>query len=286
MRLFALSESEALALAARRRTPCFAYRLDLARARYDELRSVLPARSVLAYAVKANPGGELVSAFARKGAHFDCASIGELELARDAAVGGSRVLFAGPGKTEEELRLALAMGARIQADGIEDIERIDSIAAEGGRTLPVPVSLRVNPVSGIAEASRIIGGSGPSAFGVDEEGVSAFMKDAARFERVRIAGLQVFAASNERDYSRLLANHRAAFAIGERLQAETGRPLDLIDLGGGLGIPYSEGEAELEVAAFGSGLGLLLEENAWFSGRIVVEPGRWLAAPAASTCRA
>ncbi len=282
--LFALSEAEALALADRLGTPCFAYRLDIARGRYDELRAILPPRTVLAYAVKANPGPRLIAAFAGKGAAFDCASIGELALVRGAAAPGSRVLFAGPGKSREELRTALAMGARIQADGIEDIERLDGIlAAEGGSggssASPLPVNLRVHPFAAIVEESRIIGGSGPSAFGVDEEELGAFLEEASRFPRVRIAGLQVFAASNERESRRLLENHRAAFAIGERLQRETGGALDCIDLGGGLGIAYAEGESGLDTAAFGSGLAALIEANPWFSGEVVVEPGRWLVGP-------
>jgi diaminopimelate decarboxylase len=278
-KLFALTEDEALAVASRRKIPCFVYRLDLAASRFDALRSRLPERAILAYALKANPGRELVTAFASRGASFDCASIGELEIVRGVSVPGSRVLFAGPGKTEEELELALAMGARIQADGIEDLERIESMLALAGRKGKLPISLRVHPASGVEEGSRIIGGSLPSAFGVDEEDVSAFVKKAARFELLEIRGLQVFAASNERDAKRLLANHRVAFAIGQALQAETGKPLELIDLGGGLGIPYSETEAELDIGEFASGLGELLDANPWFAGKVVLEPGRWLAGP-------
>lgn len=277
--LFAFSEAEALAIARRRRLPCFAYRLDMARSRYDELRAALPPRAILAYAVKADPGNELLAAFAERGASFDCASIGELERVRAASVPGSRLLLAGPGKSLEELRLAIAMGARIEVDGIEDLERIEALLQERGRAEPISVSLRVHPASGVAEESRIIGGSGPSAFGVDEEELSTFLAQAARFALVRVTGLQVFAASNERDHERLLANHRVAFALGERLQRETGAALDLIDLGGGLGIPYAAGETELDVRAFGEGLGRLIELNPWFEGRVVLEPGRWLAGP-------
>ena len=282
--LFPLSEAEARALARSRGTPCFAYRLDLARERYEALRAVLPERAILAYAVKANPGAKLVSTFAAKGAFFDCASIGELELAREALVPGTRVLLAGPGKSRSELRMALAMGARIQADGIEDLERLDAMLEAtdrpgSGLVPPLSISLRVQPESGISETSPIIGGSGPSAFGVDEEDLPAFLKEASRFPRVRIAGLQVFAASNEKRAERLLENHRAAFAICERFQMETGSLIDLLDLGGGLGIPYMEGESELDIASFGAGLGDLVDANPWFSGRVVVEPGRWLAGP-------
>ena len=63
------------------------------------------------------------------------------------------------------------------------------------------------------------------------------------------------------------------------MHQEFGLRLDLIDLGGGLGIPYSREEAELDVKALGAGLSSLLDENPWFRGELVLEPGRWLAGP-------
>ena len=280
--LFALSDEEAMGLAEERGTPCFVYRIDRASARFKTLKAVLPPRVRLAYAVKANPHPNLIAAFAREGASFDCASDGELSRVRAAGVPGQRILFAGPGKSANEIRLALGLGARIQADGIEDLEKIDAALARlPGAKLPLAVSLRVHPgaSSGVEETSRIIGGAGPSAFGVDEEDLGAFLREVGRFASVRIAGLQVFAASNERDAERLLANHRAAMAIGERMAKDGGCSLDLIDLGGGLGIPYGPDENELDIGALGRGLAEILRDNPWFGGDLVLEPGRWLAGP-------
>ena len=281
MELFAFSDAQAHAIAERRGTPCFAYRLDLAAAGFHALASALPRRVILAYAVKANPAGELLSLFAGMGAWFDCASDGELERIRAAGVPGARVLYAGPGKTRAELELALAMGARVEVDGLEDLELLEGLLsrAPAAAKAPLAVSVRVHPAAGVAEGSRIIGGAGPSAFGVDEEALPGFLAEARRFERIRVAGLQLFAASNERDFSRLLGNHRTALSIAARMRRDAGLDLDLIDLGGGLGIPYSKDEAELDIAAFGQGLERLLEDNPWFEGKLVVEPGRWLAGP-------
>jgi diaminopimelate decarboxylase len=288
VRLFALEDGAALALAEARGTPCFAYRLDVAQDSFASLRAALPPRVRLAYAVKANPHPGLLELFARLGASFDCASGGELERVGAAGVPGSRILFAGPGKAGDELALALRMGARIQADGIEDFERVAALAAGRpahasitaiGLRAPIALSLRVHPASGIAEGSRIIGGTGPSAFGVDEEDLDGFLREARRFPDIRVSGLQVFAASNELDARRLLANHAAALAIGERMEGVHGLSLELVDLGGGLGIPYAEGEAELDIGALGRGLAGLLDDNPWFRGGLLLEPGRWLAGP-------
>lgn len=293
MKLFSIDE-ERLTKAAEGGTPCFVYDLDVARSRFITLRAALPSRVELAYAVKANPGRPLLRSFAELDAGFDCASAGELALVakaragREAAAAASspgpsggrvpgRLVFAGPAKSLGDLKAALAAGARIQVDGVEDIERLDALLAD--RTDALPINVRVHPQGGISEANRIIGGAGPSAFGVDEEGLDEFINAAARYPRVRLAGLQVFAASNERSARALLSNHAAALRIGKRLQEALDYELDLIDLGGGLGIPYAEDEEELDLTALGSGLAELLAHNPWFSGRLFLEPGRWLAGP-------
>jgi diaminopimelate decarboxylase len=279
MSLYAFDEAEALALIERYPTPFFAYKLELARERFTRLRSLLPPRVELAYAVKANPGLPLLKLFSSLGSSFDCASAGELEALKAAGASSRLILFAGPGKSEADLRAALAARARIQVDGIEDIERLERLLAEEGRDEALGVNLRVHPASGIQEGSPIIGGSGPSAFGVDEENIAVFLQESAPFARVRIAGLQVFASSNERNAQNLLSNHRKAMDIGKQLTEGFGLALEYIDMGGGLGIPYAEAETPLDIQELSAGLAALLEANGWFSGRLILEPGRWLAGP-------
>ena len=274
--LFAFDEPELLRLSEEYPTPFFAYALGTARERYARLREALPARVRLAYAVKSNPGLPLLETFAASGAWFDCASAGEVSTALAAGGTGPGMVFAGPAKSERDLQAALFAGARIQVDGIEDVERLHTLHT-GDR--PLPVSVRINPAAGVSEVATIIGGGGPSAFGVDEEVMDDFVSQAARFDRVEIQGMQVFAASNERDAGRLLANHRTALRIGQRLQSLLGRELDLIDIGGGLGIRYALTEATLDIRAVGAGLGRILAENPWFTGELLLEPGRWLSGP-------
>ena len=272
--LFAFDDDACRALAETHGTPCFAYSHGVAAARFLALRRALPTRVRLAYAVKANPHPELLACFAGLGASFDCASTGE--LARVAALGPlpGRVFFAGPGKREAELRQALAAGVRIQAEGFEDLARIDALVDR-----ETAVNLRVHPAFDIDEGSRIIGGSGPSAFGVDEEAVPALLERARSLRHVRIRGLHVFAASNQRDAAKLLAIHGAVLALAEGLHEAHGLDFRQIDLGGGLGVPYAEAEAPLDVAALGRGLADLLARHPWFTGELILEPGRYLAGP-------
>lgn len=272
--LFAFDDATCQRLAETRGTPCFAYSGAAATEQFASLRQVLPPRVRLAYAVKANPHRELLARFASLGASFDCASIGELTRVETLGLPPGRIFFAGPGKREAELRKALAMGVRVQAEGFEDLARIDALA---GRE--VAVNLRVHPGFDVDEGSRIIGGSGPSAFGVDEEDVPSLLQEAAQLRHVRIRGLHVFAASNQRDASKLLAIHGAVLELARRLHETHGLAFEQIDLGGGLGIPYVAAEAPLDLKVLGQGLPGLLLKHSWFGGELILEPGRFLAGP-------
>jgi len=274
MSLFAFTDEACADLARIHGTPVFAYSLGAARAQWLRLRQALPERLRLAFAVKANPHPTLLEAFAGLGSCFDCASGGELARVHALGIGPGRTFYTGPGKRTEELALALAHGVRVQADGWEDLERLEALAKE-----PVSVSLRVHPMAGIQEANRIIGGTGPSAFGVDEEQLPGFLARAAGLSKVAIRGLHVFAASNERSAESLLATHGYVLDLARRMHGEYGLTIEQIDLGGGLGVPYSALEAQLDVEALGRGLTALLAAHPWFTGTLVLEPGRFLAAP-------
>lgn len=276
MSLFAFTAAECQVLAATHGTPCFLYRCSVAEAAYRALRAALPPRARIAYAVKANPHPDLLAAFAALSASFDCASIGELQRVSSLRLPPGRTFFAGPGKRTEELALALDLGVRVQAEGFEDLERLERLAE--ARALPeVRVNLRVHPL-GIEEGARILGGSGPSAFGVDEEAVPDLLARASALRRVKLRGLHAFAASNQRDAGALLAIHGRILDLARRLTETHGLRLEQIDLGGGLGVPYAEDEAPLDLSAFGRGLAALLDQHPWFTGELILEPGRFLAA--------
>ncbi|MFZ1377876.1 MAG: hypothetical protein WAS25_14910 [Geothrix sp.] len=272
--LFPLGDATCHHLAEAHGTPCFAYSGAAAAAQFTSLRQVLPPRVRVAYAVKANPHPDLLGCFASLGASFDCASIGELERVEALRLPPGRTFFAGPGKREAELRKALAQGVRVQAEGFEDLARLDALVDR-----ETAVNLRVHPAFAIDEGNRIIGGSGPSAFGVDEEDVPALLQKAANLRHVRIRGLHVFAASNQRDAAKLLAIHGAVLTLAQRLSETHSLAFEQIDLGGGIGIPYAPDQTPLDLAALGRGHAELLARHPWFTGELILEPGRFLAGP-------
>ena len=272
--LFAFDDEACLKLAEAHGTPCFVYSGPAAETSYRTLRAALPSRVRVAYSVKANPHPSLLARFASLGAGFDCASIGELEKVAALGLPQGNIFFTGPGKRTEELRKALAMGARVQADGWDDLARLDALASR-----ETNVNLRVHPAFDVADESRLVGGNAPSAFGVDEEDAPALLARASSLRRVRIRGLQVFTAGNQRRADLLLSTHGAVLELARRLHEEHSLQVEQIDLGGGLGVPYSADEPPLDLARFGQGLAGLLAKHAWFGGELILEPGRFLAGP-------
>lgn len=273
MKLFPLDEQTCARLAREHGTPLFAYSAEAASENFRRLQTALPPRVKIAYAVKANPHPELLRLFASLGAGFDCASEGELKRVAQLDRKGLKILFAGPGKRRAEISLALSLGARLNAESWEDLVHVNELATELTKA-----NIRVHPRFGSEEGGRIIGGSGASAFGVDEEDLSEFLVKTRALPRVQIAGLHVFIASNQRNSAKLLGIYEMVFELAKKMHSESNVPLDLIDLGGGLGVPYSETEPELDITALGQGLTRLLDNHAWFTGEVLIEPGRYLAA--------
>lgn len=274
-----LERIERVAAAAERAgTPCYVYAPWISVERMQRLRGAMRAESVridVAYAVKANPRPEFLAALAATGCEFDVASLGELERVVACGVEGRRMVFSGPGKSAVEVERALAHGVRLNAEGERDLKMAREWARAQGR--PVEVNLRVNPAGG--RAYNLIGGSGPSRFGVDQDLLSGVLARWAPDEHVRIRGLQVFTASNVLAVDELLAHHCRSFEILEAF-APHGLELDTIDLGGGLGVPYAVAERELDVPALARNLAALLAGTPRFRGRVLLEPGRWIAGPA------
>jgi diaminopimelate decarboxylase len=269
-------------LAAEFGTPLYAYDAGLLRARLELLRAHLPRRVEVYYSVKANPNPAVVRVFARAGAGLEIASAAEYLRARAAGGDPKRILFAGPGKGEAELRLVCEQGiGEIHVESREEIDFLSKLGGRGGR--PIPVAVRVNPKADVSGGAMRMGGQ-PAAFGFDEEILDEVVRDILARPGLSFQGIHIFAGTQILDARVLLAQWRRALDVARRAAVIAGRPVRTIDLGGGLGIPYFPGEKELDLGVVRAGAEELLaaaaEDPALRDARIVVEPGRFLAGPA------
>lgn len=270
-------------LAARHDTPFFLYDLAVIERRVEALRAALPESFRLAYAVKANPAGAILEQLAGLGLGADVASAGELGKALAAGFAPDRIVFSGPGKRDVELRAAVAAGiGLITVESPSELRRLEAIAAELGVRVTILLRWAVPP--GSTEPDGIIDDGGAGKFGMDEADLRACGRLARNSTHLELRGIHAFGASNVRDAEQLVGHVRRTLAIRRALMTELGAALEIVDVGGGLGIPYSDDEAPLDLARLRSGLDELCAEAvlepATRHSEVVVEPGRFLVGPA------
>jgi diaminopimelate decarboxylase len=261
-------------------TPLFVYDQGILQRKWDLLRATFPERFAIHYSVKANPNPNLLAFFLAHGAGLEIASAGELHLALEAGCTPGRILFAGPGKTDAEIELALrSRVGEIHAESMNELRRISAIAQRLNQT--AHVALRVNPDGDAAGGAMRMGGKA-TAFGIDEEMLDEALSFALASPAIAVRGIHLFAGTQLLHSETLLNQYRKGIQIGRRVAERLRHPLCTLDFGGGLGVPYFSNDEPLDMAALKQGLGELMrdvEGDAAFEGtRFVIEPGRYLAA--------
>ncbi len=254
-------------------TPTWVYSAATMRARYRALTTALGAARLdvhVHYAMKANDHLAILRLFSREGAGVDVVSGGELRRARAAGIPGGRIVFSGVGKSPVELRLALAEGvAQLNVESAEELAMLSEIATAMGRT--ARVALRVNPDVDAGTHAKISTGRAQDKFGIPYTDAAALYAHAAILPGIHPIGLAVHIGSQILS----MGPYRAAFSrVAELVRAlrAAGQAVEVVDCGGGLGIPYRNEPAPSPAALAGAIAGALHNLNL----RVMVEPGRWL----------
>ncbi len=259
-------------------TPTWVYSATTLRRRYQALASALKGAGLQAeihFAVKANTNRAVLAVLAAEGAGADIVSEGELRAARQAGISASHIVFSGVGKAERELRLALAEDIQqINAESAEEVAMISALAAGMGRV--ARVALRVNPDVDAGTHAKITTGKSDNKFGVAFDDAAALYAHMARLPGIQPVGIATHIGSQ---ITAGMAAFRAAYGRLAELVItlrSQGLPVERIDCGGGLGIPYRDEPAPSPEALAGAikatlgGLGL----------PVMLEPGRWIVGPA------
>jgi diaminopimelate decarboxylase len=266
------------ALAAKYGTPFFVYDRSVLDKKLAILREALPSTFAISYSVKANPNGTLLRYFLSQGCGLEIASMGEFHQALSAECSPRRMVFAGPGKTEEELECVLARGiGEIHVESALEVQRISGIC----RRLQVRanIAIRVNPTEDAQGGAMRMGGKS-APFGVDEEDLDSLLDRVLPDDSLHMRGIHLFTGTQILDAEILLNQYHKGIDIARCAARRVGDPLHTLDFGGGLGVPYFAHEEELDMAKVGRGLIDLMAEiqsDSLFSEtRFMVEPGRFL----------
>ena len=271
-RLYA-EDVELTAIAAAHGTPCYVYSratlehhwrvFDQALARHPHL---------ICYAVKANSSLAVLGILAQLGSGFDIVSAGELQRVLKAGGDPARCVFSGVGKLSGEMRLALEAGIRcFNVESDEELERLSAVAADSGRM--APVSLRVNPDVDAGTHPYISTGLRENKFGIDVDTALATYRRAAQLEHIDIVGIDCHIGSQLTTVAPFTDALQRILCLVDRLQ-DDGITLRHIDMGGGLGIPYSDSDQPPAPDVYAQAL---LEQLAGRSLELLLEPGRAIA---------
>ena len=259
-------------------TPFFAYSRDLISKRITTLREMLPDGTHVSYAIKANPMPAVVQHIAGLIDGFDVASGRELKVALDTPVSASRISFAGPAKRSGELSQAIAAGVLLN---VESATELRSIATAGERLGVTPrVAVRVNPDFEV-KASGIRMGGGSKVFGIDAEQVPDVLREISELD-LGFEGFHVFTGSQILNLDALVEIQRRTVELAIRLSDHAPDRVQVLNIGGGLGVPYFPGEEPLDLPAICDNLAELTVtvSQALPDARLVLELGRYLVAEA------
>jgi len=225
---------------------------------------------LVAYAVKANPNAAVLRILADAGAGADVVSGGEYRRARKAGIAPSGIVFAGVGKTREEMALALDGGLyQFNLESVPEAELLSQVATAMGRT--APVGFRINPDVGAGGHAKITTGAAASKFGIAiGEAADAYAR-AAALPGLAIQGVAVHIGSQLTDLDPL---ERAFTRLGELIAAlrSAGHDISVADLGGGLGVHYDPAHAP--PPSPGDYAAMVGRVTAGWGVRLVFEPGR------------
>ncbi len=258
-------------------TPTWVYAAGTIRSRYRALAAAMSDSRLdiqIHYAVKAHDSRAVLSLFNNEGAGADVVSGGELQKVLHAGFPASRIVYSGVGKSAAEIHLALERDiGQINVESAEELAMISSLASSLGRE--AQVALRVNPDIDAGTNDKITTGRATDKFGIPYADAVALYAAAATMPGIRPVGLATHIGSQILS----LAPYRAAFArLADLVVAVRGLglPVDVVDCGGGLGIPYRNQPA-LGPDGLAAAMRIAFHK---LEVRLAIEPGRWLVGPA------
>ncbi len=203
---------------------------------YDEAFDQFP--HIICFAVKANPNTAVLRSFAKLGGGADIVSGGELHVALKAGIPADRIVYAGVGKTEKEIRLALKSNILMfNVESARELKEIDRVA--GTMRKKAPVALRINPDIDPQTHPYITTGLRKYKFGIPIEDALEHYRIASRMKNVRIVGVHKHIGSQITKVSPFVDALKRILLLIDELSGQ-GMDVRYLDVGGGLGISYKD----------------------------------------------
>jgi len=225
---------------------------------------------LVCYAMKAASNQAILKTLAGLDAGMDVVSGGEYARARAAGVPGERIVFSGVGKTREEMRAALQGGIRqFNVESEPEMDVLNEVALSLG--VVAPITIRVNPDVDAKTHAKIATGKSENKFGIPIGRARQVYAHAAALPGLQVVGIDVHIGSQLTDLQPFRLAYRKVAELTQALRAD-GHDIRRLDLGGGLGIPYQQGNSAPPLPMeYGA---MIREELGHLGCEIEIEPGR------------
>jgi diaminopimelate decarboxylase len=256
-------------------TPCFVYSGTILQEAYQRFqRALKPQDGLVCYALKANPNMALCKILASLGCGAEIVSGGELYKAITAGFPPHRIVFAGVGKTEEEIRFAInADILQLHVESVPELELVNRTARK--LETRARVALRINPGVTVDTHPYVTTAAVDSKFGLDLDRAPQVLQRAAGLPGIRLTGLHFHLGSQITSVTPYQEALRRVIPLVKQLPVEGSEPA-ILDVGGGLAVSYDE----QAVPTPEEWIGDIRQELGEVRCRLVVEPGRALVGPA------
>ena len=266
------------AIAAAVGTPVYVYSAATMRRHAAVMREAVagPDDPLVAFAVKANPNAAVLKVLADAGLGADVVSVGEYRRARAAGIAPERIVFSGVGKTQAEMVEALDGGLlQFNVESVEEARLLSAVAGAHGSA--APIGFRINPEVDAATHAKITTGTAENKFGIPLGNALAAYREARALPGLDIAGITVHIGSQLTSLAPFEAAFERLGCLIAELRAE-GFAIRIADLGGGLGVPYDQGEPHPPSPQdYGTMVRRITRD---WNVRLLFEPGRLIVANA------
>jgi len=257
-------------------TPFYCYSTATLERHYRVFAAPFPPGTLVAFSVKANGNIAVLKTLARLGAGADVVSGGELKKALAAGIPPERIVFSGVGKTKAEMRAGLAHGIhQFNVESEPELQALSEVAAETGSI--ASITIRINPDIDAKTHAKITTGTSETKFGVPWSRARDAYRIAARLPNLRVVGVDVHIGSQIIELAPFEAAFQRVAALVSELR-DDGHAIERIDLGGGLGVPYTrDNNPPPDPGAYGE---MVARLTGGLGANLIFEPGRLIAANA------
>jgi len=234
--------------------------------------ALAPLKPLICFAMKANSNIAVLKTLGAAGLGADVVSEGELRRALAAGIAPSKIVFSGVGKTRDEMRFALQSHIhQFNVESDRELLVLNEVARE--LNMRAPIALRVNPDVDAATHAKISTGKAENKFGIAIELAPALYKLAQSLPHILVRGVSVHIGSQLTSLAPFRAAYLRVLELVTQLRGD-GIAIRSIDLGGGLGVPYAQGDTPPSPTEYGK---LIAEIFVGTDCELILEPGRLIA---------